>query len=117
MRVLVSIANSISSRTLFDKVLKDSGLAPTEIVVMRFTTSEQRIMRWAYDHYWRVSINPKTIEEVCEVVDAAIIIRRGRQQNIGDAAIEKLRSLGKPVHVHEMSDAKFKTNFGSITHA
>jgi len=116
MRILMSVANSISSRKLFDKVLEDSGLDPSEVVVMRFSTGEQRIMRWAYDHHWRVSIDPKTLEEVCDAVDAAIVIRRGRSENVGDAAIEKLRSLGKPVHVHEMRDAKFKTEFGSTTH-
>jgi len=117
MRILVSVANSISSRAIFDKVLEDSGLDLTEVVVMRLTSCEQRIMRWAYDHHWRVSVDPKNLEEVCEAVDAAIVIRRGRARNVGDDAIEKLRSLGKPVHVHEMNDAKFKTNFGSITRA
>lgn len=116
MRVLISIANSISSRTLFDKVLMDSGLEPSEIVVTQLRTGEQRIVRWALDHRWTVSINTKSIEEVCEAVDAAIVIRRGRSKNRCDAATEKLQELGKPVHVHEMNDAKFKTEFGSTTH-
>jgi hypothetical protein len=117
MRILMSIANSISSRTLFDKVLADSGFEPTEVVVQRLRTGEQTIVRWAIDNHWAVTINPKTIEEVCELVDAAIVIRRGRQANVGDAAVERLRSLGKQVYVHNMSDGKFKTEFGASTRA
>ena len=116
MKILVSIANSITSRTLFDKVLRDSGLEPTEIVVTQLKTGEQRIVRWALDNKWPVMINTKNLEEVCDAVDAAIIIRRGKSNNKCDAAATTMQARGKPVHIHQMSDANFKTEFGSSTH-
>lgn len=116
MRVLFAIANSITSRKLFDLVLEDSGLHPTEVIVTRLTTVEQRVVRWALDQDMAVSINPHNIAEICALVDAAIVIRRSQQQNVGDEAARMLQDLGKPVHIHEMRDGGFKTAFGSITH-